>query len=527
MTTPWSVLGRAIVQSGSARWLLAACSLWLLLTAGIRPLTLPDEGRYVGVAWEMLTSGNWLVPTLDGMPFFHKPPLFYWISAAALAVFGPHAWAARMASMLPAIAAMITVHAFVRHYRHPGTAHLTVVMLATQPFFFGAAQFANLDMLVASMITLTTLCVSDAALRIDCGQPYLRSLAAGYVCAALGVLAKGLIGLVLPAAVVFIWLALRGKLRLVFRPLNLPLLALFLIMATPWFVLMAMLFPAFPDYFFLEHHVRGFAGTGFNNVQAVWFYLPVLLLLSFPWSLWCLRLIGDCRYLKNDDPNGISLLMRVWLLVIIIFFSLPRSKLIGYILPALVPFAFLLADSARRWRTRHPAADGWLGLCAGFGVAVCIGLLVFMTLRDPSQLSKLAGQREHGFRNNDQVVMLDHYPYDLPFYLGATTPAWVVGQWDDPSIAKTDNWKKELADAGRFDLQASRRQLISAQQLSARLCAEPYRRYWIWGQHNAPTTLGWLSAVDRVFANNRYTLWRLQPADANVSALCDGKPSSG
>ena len=68
-------------------WLVAgaAALLWLGFTLGLRRLALPDEGRYVGVAWEMLRSGNWLVPTLDGLPFFHKPPLFYWLTAASLA----------------------------------------------------------------------------------------------------------------------------------------------------------------------------------------------------------------------------------------------------------------------------------------------------------------------------------------------------------------------------------------------------------------------------------------------------------
>ena len=68
-----------------AAWLVAICVAWLALTAWIRPLTAPDEGRYVGVALSMLHSGDWLVPRLDGLPFFHKPPLFYWISATAIA----------------------------------------------------------------------------------------------------------------------------------------------------------------------------------------------------------------------------------------------------------------------------------------------------------------------------------------------------------------------------------------------------------------------------------------------------------
>jgi len=57
---------------------------WLAFAIGLHPLTLPDEGRYVGVAWEMMRSGDWLVPMQNGLPFFHKPPLFYWLTALSM-----------------------------------------------------------------------------------------------------------------------------------------------------------------------------------------------------------------------------------------------------------------------------------------------------------------------------------------------------------------------------------------------------------------------------------------------------------
>src|SRR5689334_2016600 len=89
----------ALAHSTSKRtrhglFVFAIALTWLGCTAWMRPLFLPDEGRYVGVAWEMLASGNWLTPTLDGMPFFHKPPLFYWLTALAMNAFGANEWAA-------------------------------------------------------------------------------------------------------------------------------------------------------------------------------------------------------------------------------------------------------------------------------------------------------------------------------------------------------------------------------------------------------------------------------------------------
>ena len=90
--------------------------VWLAALAWPRPLMLPDEGRYVGVAWEMLRSGDWLTPTLDGLPYFHKPPLFYWITAGALELFGVHPWAGRIASWLAALASALALLAFARRW---------------------------------------------------------------------------------------------------------------------------------------------------------------------------------------------------------------------------------------------------------------------------------------------------------------------------------------------------------------------------------------------------------------------------
>ena len=90
----------------------------------------PSEGRYVGVAWEMLRSGDWLTPTLDGQPFFHKPPLFYWITASSLSVFGLHEWAGRLASLIGACAAAIAIALFMRRWRGLPAARASLLVLA-------------------------------------------------------------------------------------------------------------------------------------------------------------------------------------------------------------------------------------------------------------------------------------------------------------------------------------------------------------------------------------------------------------
>src|SRR5215510_1710426 len=110
-----------------------AVFLWLAAVAWLRPLSLPDEGRYVGVALEMLSSGNWLEPTLDTLPYFHKPPLFYWLTTASLATFGINAWAARLGSLLAATGCALGVYGFLWRWSGQAHARLALLVLVTTP----------------------------------------------------------------------------------------------------------------------------------------------------------------------------------------------------------------------------------------------------------------------------------------------------------------------------------------------------------------------------------------------------------
>src|SRR4051812_25795719 len=160
-----------------AAWLLIG-AIWLVATAWARPLMLPDEGRYVGVAWEMLRSGDWLTPSLDGLPYFHKPPLFYWLTAGALRLFGLHDGVARVAPLFGAWLGALALWLFSRRWGGVRSARWVLVALLVQPMFFLGGQFANLDMLVAGCIPATTVMVADALLCAERGRPFRRTLAA-------------------------------------------------------------------------------------------------------------------------------------------------------------------------------------------------------------------------------------------------------------------------------------------------------------------------------------------------------------
>jgi len=519
----------ALERLGRRPWVfLAGVGAWLACLAWLRPLMLPDEGRYAGVAWEMLRSGSHAVPRLDGMPYFHKPPLFYWLAELAYRAAGAHPWTARLPSWLGAWLCCIGFYAFLRRRQGAVAAAASVLVLATMPLFYGAAQFANLDMLVAGLIACCVLAGAETVLRAGEGRPARRMALLAAACAALAVLAKGLIGLVLPGAALLAWMtALRDwrGLRALLWP---PAVALFLALAVPWFWLVQSRYPGFADYFFMTQQFRRYAETGYNNAQPFWFYLPVLAGGSVPWFLWAgAGLRRACR--DAEDGRALRALMLSWLGVVLVFFSLPASKLVGYVLPALPPLAWLLAQgvrhackgaSARPRRRAHATVAAAAALCAALVVAAA-------AVEQPDARAAGAVLRER-MAPGDTLVSFGTYPFDMPLYARLASSIWVVDDWHDPGIDRHDNWRKELRDAAAFDPGQGARVLLSAAQLRGRACSAPEgTRYWIWGDPGHAAGLGLLDGAEPVLRDGSRALWLFVPGADFRRRSCGETPTTG
>jgi 4-amino-4-deoxy-L-arabinose transferase-like glycosyltransferase len=502
-----------------------AVFVWFAFTAGLRPLMLPDEGRYVGVAWEMLRSGDWLTPTLDGLPYFHKPPLFYWITASSLGLFGLNEWAARLAPVLGATIGTLALHGFARRWAGERQARATLVALLAQPLVFIGGQFANLDMLVAGCITATVVLLAHAALSVESGRPDRRALLAAYGMAALGMLAKGLIGFVLPALVIGAWLAARGRWRTLRALWSWPGAGIFLLLGAPWFVAMQLRFPDFLDYFFVVQHFKRFAAAGFNNVEPFWFYPALLVLFCLPWAPWLLRLLRRPPAAPGA-AGSLRLLMGLWVGVVVLFFSLPASKLVGYVLPALPPLAFLIADGYTAAATGRLGRRLWIGgaVLAIVLNGVAVGWLSMHPLKSSRALALALLERQRG---SEPVVMLEDYRFDVPFYAALRRPVVVVDAWSSPDIARHDNWRKEFADAAAFAPAQAATTLIERSALPKLLCAAPTS--WLLGANASTATHPFLAAAQRVATQGGTSLWRVDArAPAVFSALgCEGRPSVG
>jgi hypothetical protein len=513
-----------VLQVRSA-WLCAlGAFVWLAATTWTRPLLVPDEGRYVGVAWEMLKQGEWSVPRLDGLPFFHKPPLFYWITAASLKLFGVNAWAARMSSVLAAALIVGLAFWFLRKYAGQRLAALAALVLATQPFLFGGGQYANLDMTVAAMITATVVLAADAVFRIEAGRAYRGMLTLAYAAAGLGFLAKGLIGIVLPGAIIVFWLLGRRRIDTLLRMFYVPAIVVFLLVSLPWMIAMQWRYSGFFDYYIVYQHFKRFLESGFNNPYPFWFYVPVLLALSLPWSIQVWRAVRPA-YWRNPERAALRGLMLSWLLVVLIFFSIPSSKLVGYILPLLVPFAFFLSEPFElRMRAGEGKALATFSIYTLVSIALClVAVLALVVVPQPSS-KPLARAMLTQFQPGDQVVMLGRYRYDLDFYLHAARPAYVVSNWDDPSIKTEDNWRKELYDAGLFEPDAAARTLVRPAALVQQLCSQRTHVIWLVGDRNSFHDFPFVAAMAPFASDRKLRVWRVEPGPA--LRFCAGTPKS-
>jgi 4-amino-4-deoxy-L-arabinose transferase-like glycosyltransferase len=477
----WKTPGR---RAGLALSLLA---LWLLLTIAWRPLALPDEGRYASVTAEMWRGNGWL-PTLNGLPFFHKPPLSYWVNMVFMGLFGHHPWTARMAPALGAWLMGAALFLAQRRWVGERAAWMALGLLATTPFFFMGGQYGNLDMLVAGCISVTVLALVRALDVAPTKSAHLGWLCAGWVACALAVLAKGLIGFLLPGLIVLPWLWWQGRWRhswWLFHPLG---LICFFAVVSPWFYSMQMAFPEFADYFFMEQHFRRFAGTTFNNVRPVWFFAVVLLISTLPWSVWGLariRRIVPKIFFSQAQQNSPSLgFYAWWFCVVVVFFSLPSSKLVGYVLPALLPTCVLLQlgfnfdkSASETDLTRGLIVwgfqKGWYYLLFG-GAFICLFTVSFLTMRPTPNHASAAQVLVAQAGSHDRVVMVDEYFYDIPFLARLSQPVQVVSDWDSPEIAKHDNWRKELLDAARFTPDRGRSVLWTWARWDQTVCAQTH-----------------------------------------------------
>jgi 4-amino-4-deoxy-L-arabinose transferase-like glycosyltransferase len=318
--------------------LAAVCGFVSFYRLGDRSLWDPDEPRYAHAAKEMLNSHNWITPYFNYEERLDKPVFFYWLVASAYVAFGVNEFAARFWPALLGCATVIVTYFFGRKVYDEKTGLLSGLILCTSLAYLITSQACITDMALTFFITLSLACFYHACTDNRGRVRFLNILAAS---AAMGLatLTKGPVGVILPMAVMCLYL-------LISRVSNVPAkmhviagIAIFFAVTFPWYWVMWRIHGAeFVNYFILQNNFGRFLNIGYHR-GPVYYYIPVIILGLFPWtaylpcSLWSFFRARSTFHFK---------FLLLWIMTVLIFFSLSKTKLPTYVLPLYPPLALIV-----------------------------------------------------------------------------------------------------------------------------------------------------------------------------------------
>ncbi len=367
-------------------WALIAAS-WFA-TIQVRPLLDPDEGRYAEIPREMLAHGDFITPRFDDLKYFEKPPLQYWATAAVYAVFGLSEWSSRIWAVGLAFACLPLVFAWVRsRYGHEaGLAALAA--LGVSPYFLAIGHLNLLDAAFTFWLTAAVLAFTRAQSESPGAPAERRWMLAAWALAALAVLSKGIVVGVLSGGTLVLYSLIERDLG-PWRRLHAGAgLALFLLIAAPWFVLVSLRNPSFPGFFFVHEHFTRFLTTVHQRVEPWWYFLPLLLGAMLPWLVPGVRALRAAWH--EEDPAASAgagpaarfrprRFLLLYAALTLVFFSASGSKLAPYILP-MVPVLAALTGAQVREPARLARHAAWTA--APLVVIVAAGFLLYSLRRN-------------------------------------------------------------------------------------------------------------------------------------------------
>jgi len=354
---------------------IAAFYLWGL---GSLPLIGPDEPRYAEVAREMLARRDWITPTLGGIPWFEKPPLLYWMMMLSYRALGVSEYAARLGPAICGLLTAIFIYWIGSNVSLRGSSEIQPADTDKSPgrwsalvwltsagaiaFSRGASFDIVLTMTTTGALAAFFVAESRARSRRNPACGLLASLAgvfprcnqfillvAFYVMVGLSLLAKGLIGFVIIFGVIAVYYIIRRE-----RPLRAFAISLLwgiplsLVVAGTWYgPMIARHGWTFLDQFIIQHHFARFATNKYHHPGPIYFYLPVIIALSLPWTISLIAALVSARrwnWRGETKIDSLRVFAIVWLVFPILFFSFSGSKLVAYILPVLPAAALLVGE---------------------------------------------------------------------------------------------------------------------------------------------------------------------------------------
>ncbi len=324
--------------------LLAAFVLIWFCSIDSRRLVHPDEGRYAEIAREMAASGDWVTPRLNGIKYFEKPALQYWITAAAFETFGVRHWTARAWPALAGFIGVLFIGYVGLRIGGPTQGLYSAAALGGCVWWVLNAHVLTLDAGLSFWMSVGMGSLIIAQRGDATPQSQRNWMLVAWAALALAVLSKGLIGVVLPGAVLVLYILFTRDWGL-WRRLHLVKGALlFLAIAAPWFIVVSSRNPEFFDFFFIHEHFTRFLTNEAKREAPWWYFFPILVVGVLPWLTLLAWTVKRSWTHAPADRNGFcwQRFALVWAAFIFVFFSLSGSKLSSYILPIFPALALVI-----------------------------------------------------------------------------------------------------------------------------------------------------------------------------------------
>lgn len=376
-------------DKGNAAWLWPISLVFIAFIVlgfhlGQLPLLDRDETRYTWMAKVMLEKSDWVVTWLNHQPHLAKPPLFVWLLAGVFKVLGISEWSARLVPLAAGVGTVLLTYAAGALLWNRRTGFMAGLILIFSPLFWGLSRFVVTDMTLTLWTTLGIVSFLYAIHRQQYNLCYLAYAAWG-----LAFLTKGPVGVAIPLFIIIAYMVRLGIWRQwrLYKPFT--GLLVFLAVAIPWYILVEFRIPGYLKYFFIEENLLRFATKMHKRYEPFWFFVPVVILGMFPWTLLLWQAIRpkDGKTWLQHLLQPTLFLCLFWFGVGFILFSMSGSKLPTYILPYLIPLALLLgAVIDQGWSGRKISYWGIISIC----LVVSVGLLAAGYLIPVAKLGKNA-----------------------------------------------------------------------------------------------------------------------------------------
>ena len=313
-----------------------------ILPLGFRPIFIPDESRYAEIPREMIASGDWIVPHLNGLRYFEKPVMGYWLNAISIKMFGENAFAVRFPSAMATGLSAFIIFLLVRRFSNRNfLGSITAVIFLTCFEVYGVGTFNVLDSMLAMFVTAAMASfffayTADTSSRKKQGFLFLFGVFCG-----LAFLTKGFLAFAVPVLVIVSFTIWERRFKELFFTPWIPIVGAVLV-ALPWAIMIYHNEPDFWHYFIWTEHVKRFMSENAQHSQSFMYFFLLLPAAALPWTFLFPAVILGLK--KTGFKNSMDRYAVCWFFFPFLFFSIAKGKLLTYILPCFPPLAILISS---------------------------------------------------------------------------------------------------------------------------------------------------------------------------------------